>query len=150
LITEPASSIPLIIKNTIAIIRSNFDCFLAQFFLRLLIREQPLSNFLSFLLLILEFYKYENQIVVPKWFYEYADNGSIGDKLFLPMEILRFDDLVLIRLHTGVAIYWTLFTIWGTINAYHHKRFNIGWIMVFAIFNVLGYWVYCLVVSKVQ
>jgi hypothetical protein len=53
-------------------------------------------------------------------------------------------------LFIGVAVYATLFTIWATINAYHHRRLNIGWIIVFALFNVLGYLVYRLVGRKVQ
>ncbi|PGZ93485.1 hypothetical protein COE53_06410 [Bacillus sp. AFS029533] len=42
----------------------------------------------------------------------------------------------------GLSIYLTLFTIWTTINTYRDKRLNTGWIILFALFNVLGYLVY--------
>jgi heme/copper-type cytochrome/quinol oxidase subunit 4 len=45
----------------------------------------------------------------------------------------------------GVAVYTTLFTIWATINSYHHKRLNIGWIIIFALLNIVGYLIYLLV-----
>ncbi|MEJ9233443.1 hypothetical protein LAV79_29620, partial [Peribacillus butanolivorans] len=49
----------------------------------------------------------------------------------------------------GFAIYATLFTIWATINAYHHKRLNVGWVIAFALLNVVGYLIYFLVGKKV-
>ncbi|MGE6686157.1 hypothetical protein ACQKEV_16330, partial [Paenisporosarcina sp. NPDC076907] len=51
-------------------------------------------------------------------------------------------DFAALILLVGVAIYWTLFSIWAIINAYHNKRLNIGWVLAFIIFNVLGYLVY--------
>ncbi|MGF6949832.1 sterol desaturase/sphingolipid hydroxylase (fatty acid hydroxylase superfamily) [Neobacillus sp. B4I6] len=50
----------------------------------------------------------------------------------------------------GFAIYATLFTIWATINAYHHRRLNAGWVLSFAILNVVGYLLYFLVGNRVQ
>ncbi|WP_440970517.1 permease prefix domain 1-containing protein [Peribacillus frigoritolerans] len=64
------------------------------------------------------------------------------------MEISNFDRLTYGLLSIGLVVYWVLFTIWATINAYHHRRLNIGWIIVFAIFNVLGYLVYYLIGKK--
>lgn len=46
------------------------------------------------------------------------------------------DTLVPLSFYIGAAVYATLFTIWATINAYHHRRLNIGWIIMFALFNV--------------
>ncbi|WP_121614251.1 permease prefix domain 1-containing protein [Mesobacillus foraminis] len=42
----------------------------------------------------------------------------------------------------GILIYWVLFTIWAIINVYHQRRLNIGWIIVFALFNIAGYFIY--------
>ncbi|TKH03553.1 hypothetical protein FC682_17435 [Peribacillus simplex] len=64
------------------------------------------------------------------------------------MEISNFDRLTYGSLSIGLVVYGVLFTIWATINAYHHRRLNIGWIIVFAIFNVLGYLVYYLIGKK--
>ncbi|TQR30108.1 hypothetical protein C7Y47_16630 [Lysinibacillus sphaericus] len=89
-----------------------------------------------------EAFVYENEVVAPKWLYSYYDHGSSDDKWSLSMEIQRFNDFVIIDLLAGIAIYWIMFTIWATINAYHHKRLNINWICAFALFNVLGYLVY--------
>jgi cytochrome c-type biogenesis protein CcmH/NrfF len=97
-----------------------------------------------------EVFEYEKQIAAPKWLYSYYNNGSSDDKWSLYMEIQRFNDFVIIGFLAGIAIYWTLFTIWATINAYHHKRLKIGWVIVFALFNVLGYLVYLLVGKKVN
>ncbi|PEA36645.1 hypothetical protein COJ23_24640 [Priestia megaterium] len=40
------------------------------------------------------------------------------------------------------TINWTLFTIWAIINAYHQKRLRIKWILIFLLFNALGYLIY--------
>ncbi|PEI87536.1 permease prefix domain 1-containing protein [Bacillus pseudomycoides] len=54
-------------------------------------------------------------------------------------DVRNFMDLLLF---VGLAVYSVLFTIWATINAYHRKRFHIGWIIAFALFNVFGYLAY--------
>lgn len=51
-------------------------------------------------------------------------------------------------LFAGIIIYWVLFTIWAVINAYHKQRVNIGWILLFAIFNIIGYGIYRLAEGK--
>ena len=58
------------------------------------------------------------------------------------MEIQRFNDFVFISLLAGIAVYWALFTIWAIINAYHHRRLNVGWFIAFALLNIIGYLVY--------
>ncbi|WP_239457188.1 popeye domain-containing protein [Planococcus versutus] len=49
-----------------------------------------------------------------------------------------------IILFSGLAVYATLFTMWATINAYHHKRLNIAWIIAFALLNIVGHLIYIL------
>ncbi|WP_391122549.1 permease prefix domain 1-containing protein [Psychrobacillus sp. L3] len=46
----------------------------------------------------------------------------------------------------GVCLfaYWVLFAIWATINANYYRRLNIGWILAFALSNVVGYLIYVL------
>jgi len=36
-------------------------------------------------------------------------------------------------------LYWVLFGIWATINAYHTKRLNVAWGIIFFVLNVVGY-----------
>jgi len=36
-------------------------------------------------------------------------------------------------------LYWVLFGIWATINAYHTKRLNVAWGIIFFVLNVAGY-----------
>jgi hypothetical protein len=36
-------------------------------------------------------------------------------------------------------IYWALFGIWATVKAYHLRRSNLAWIVIFFILNVAGY-----------
>ncbi|MCY8287083.1 MULTISPECIES: permease prefix domain 1-containing protein [unclassified Bacillus (in: firmicutes)] len=42
-------------------------------------------------------------------------------------------------LHIGVLIYWILFFVWAMLNAHHQRRLNAGWIIMVALFNVVGY-----------
>ncbi|GAB7386257.1 hypothetical protein BSNK01_00920 [Bacillaceae bacterium] len=67
-----------------------------------------------------------------------------GSEWFVKMETKRLFAFIPFVFFVGVAVYTTLFTIWAIINAYHHKRLNIGWIIVFALFNAFGYLVYYL------
>jgi membrane protein DedA with SNARE-associated domain len=67
------------------------------------------------------------------------------DEWFLHIESKNLATLVGYMLTAGITVYVALFTIWATINAYHHRRLNLGWIIVFVILNVLGYWLYLLV-----
>ena len=53
-------------------------------------------------------------------------------------------------LFVGVAVYAALFTIWATINAYHHRRLNVGWIITFALLNVVGYLIYIVFGKRIQ
>ncbi|MDR3602320.1 MAG: permease prefix domain 1-containing protein [Desulfosporosinus sp.] len=38
-----------------------------------------------------------------------------------------------------IMIYWVLFGIWATINAYHTKRLNVAWGIIFFVLNAVGY-----------
>jgi hypothetical protein len=95
-------------------------------------------------------YRFEQKVWNPEWlqadFFPYG-NGD-GKQWYVQMETRHTGDWLSIILFSGMAIYITLFTIWATINAYHHRRLNIGWIVVFALFNVLGYLVYYVVGRK--
>jgi hypothetical protein len=64
---------------------------------------------------------------------------------YVNMETRHIGSFMTLVLFVGAAVYAALFTIWATINAYHHKRLNIGWIIVFVLFNVLGYLFYRIV-----
>jgi len=89
-------------------------------------------------------YRYEQKVWNPKWlqanFFPYG-NGD-GKQWYVEMETRHIGSLMAIILFSGIAIYATLFTIWAIINAFHHRRLNIGWIFVFAFFNVIGYLIY--------
>ncbi len=67
----------------------------------------------------------------------YASNGSWVSMDFADYRLLSF-----IILFVGFTTYWVTFLIWAIINAYHHRRLNIGWIIIFSLFNVLGYLMY--------
>jgi uncharacterized membrane protein len=88
-------------------------------------------------------YQYSRTVFSPKWllvdFFPYG-NGDVN--WYVNMETRHIGSFMTLVLFVGAAVYATLFTIWATINAYHHKRLNIGWIIVFALFNVLGYLFY--------
>lgn len=90
-------------------------------------------------------YQYDRSVwALDRIDYYYA----IGDEWFVHLEsnyaVAYFDFI----LTASIAIYAVLFTIWATINAYHHRRFHVGWIFVFALLNVIGYMVYRLLERK--
>lgn len=92
-------------------------------------------------------YQYTKSVWSPDWllanFYPYGN--SDGNQWYVEMETRLIGSWMGIILFSGLAVYATLFTIWATINAYHHKRLNIAWIIVFALLNIIGYLVYVLV-----
>ncbi|WP_026575613.1 permease prefix domain 1-containing protein [Bacillus sp. UNC438CL73TsuS30] len=96
-------------------------------------------------------YKYQRIVWTPEWLAaDLFPYGNGDEQWYVEMQHRSFDSLAGYVLLGGVAIYWTLFTIWATINAYHHRRLNIGWIIAFALFNVIGYLAYFLLGNRVQ
>lgn len=88
-------------------------------------------------------YRYEQKVWNPKWLQaDFFPYGNGDKRWYVGMETRHIGDLMAIILFSGIAIYATLFTIWAIINASHHRRLNIGWILVFAVFNVIGYLIY--------
>ncbi|MFC0186835.1 permease prefix domain 1-containing protein [Fictibacillus aquaticus] len=63
---------------------------------------------------------------------------------YVQLEAVKLFAFIPFVLLIGLAIYATLFTIWASINAYHHRRLNTGWVLAFALLNVVGYLVYYL------
>ncbi|MFP3845920.1 permease prefix domain 1-containing protein [Priestia filamentosa] len=91
-------------------------------------------------------YHYEREVWSPKWLKtELFPYGNGDDKWFVQMKTRSFDNLSVLVLFVGIASYWILFSIWGIINAYHYKRLNLGWILSFIFFNVIGYLIFYLV-----
>ncbi|QYF84871.1 permease prefix domain 1-containing protein [Peribacillus frigoritolerans] len=94
-------------------------------------------------------YQYKRIVWNPEWLgTEFSLSGGGDDQWYVEMESRSFDTLLTVVLFVGVAIYWTLFSIWAIINAYHHKRLNIGWTLTFILFNILGYFVFRFVEKK--
>lgn len=88
-------------------------------------------------------YQYEKKVWAPTWLLaDFYTDGNGDSDWFVNMDIRYFSSFATLVLIVGVGVYTVLFTIWATINAHHHKRLNIGWIILFALFNVLGYLVY--------
>jgi hypothetical protein len=87
-------------------------------------------------------YQYENAGSAPDWMLIDLGYDLNGATWYVQMEAKKIFAFIPFVSFAGVAVYATLFTIWATINAYHHKRLNMGWIIVFAIFNVVGYLIY--------
>lgn len=88
-------------------------------------------------------FQYQRTIWAPKWLgVDSSTSGNGNEQWFVLIESRSFDQLQVIIVFMGGAIYWTLFTIWAVINAYHQKRLHIKWILVFLLLNVLGYLIY--------
>jgi len=95
-------------------------------------------------------YQFERKIWAPDWAFDLSPYGNGDSEWYVNMEVRYGDSIMIVVLFVGVAVYAALFTIWATINAYHHRRLNIGWIIAFALFNVIGYLVYFLFGNRVQ
>jgi ABC-type multidrug transport system fused ATPase/permease subunit len=91
-------------------------------------------------------YEYKKDIWFnPVVFYP-AHYGNGNGNWFVDMKTRIIDGLMLSSiLFVGISVYWVLFSIWSIINAYHQKRLNVGWIIAFALLNVIGYLIYVLV-----
>lgn len=78
-------------------------------------------------------------------FLTYNGYGESNNTWHISIESKSYEGTVIILLLVGIVVYWTLFIIWAIINAYHHRRLNIGWTIVFSLLNILGYLIYKLV-----
>ncbi|MED4067592.1 permease prefix domain 1-containing protein [Priestia megaterium] len=88
-------------------------------------------------------FQYQRTVWAPKWLGADFDTFENGDEQWVvSIENRSFSRLEAVVLFVGVTIYWTLFTIWAIINAYHQKRLRIGWVFIFVFFNILGYLIY--------
>ena len=90
-------------------------------------------------------YQYERKIWAPEWTFDFFPYGNGDSEWYVNMEIRYIGSFMTLVLFVGVAVYAALFTIWATINAYHHRRLNVGWIIAFALLNVVGYLIYIVV-----
>jgi hypothetical protein len=81
-------------------------------------------------------------------FLNYHGYGESNNTWHVSIESKSYEGTAIILLLVGIVVYWTLFTIWATINAYQHRRLNVGWIIVFTLSNILGYFVYRLVGNR--
>ncbi|PWA09236.1 hypothetical protein DCC39_13280 [Pueribacillus theae] len=78
------------------------------------------------------------------FFLNYRSDGMINDNWEVMVESKSYALTGYLLLNLSVCVYWVLFTIWAIINAYHHRRLNAGWGIVFALLNVVGYLIYVL------
>ena len=67
---------------------------------------------------------------------EYKYYLEIGSKDYAISKKFPFTAIVGIGF---CMLYWVLFGIWATINAYHTKRLNVAWGIIFFVLNVAGY-----------
>ncbi|WP_286164005.1 barstar family protein [Bacillus sp. AFS088145] len=88
-------------------------------------------------------FHYKRIVWSPKWLVpDFFSSGNRDSEWYIEMKNRTFSTFARSVLIVGLSIYLTLFTIWTTKNTYQHKSINIGWIFLFALFNVLGYLVY--------
>ena len=78
-------------------------------------------------------------------FLTYNGYGESNNTWHVSIESKSYEGTAIILLLVGIVVYWTLFTIWATINIYHHRRLNVGWVIAFVLLNVIGYLIYKLV-----
>lgn len=72
-------------------------------------------------------------------FVEFHPSGNGDGDWYVLTERKSFHALSVLVLFLGAAFYWFSFTVWSLKKAYDQKRLNIGWVIVFMLFNVIGY-----------
>ncbi|KIV60985.1 hypothetical protein CN327_14110 [Bacillus cereus] len=88
-------------------------------------------------------YQYKRTTWGSRWLpVDLIHSGKTEAGWYINLEFKDVRNFMDLLLFVGIAVYAVLFTIWATINAYHQKRFTIGWVILFALFNVLGYFAY--------
>jgi hypothetical protein len=86
----------------------------------------------------------------PNWMLVDLGYPLNNTEWYVQMESIKLFSFIPFIFNAGIAIYATLFTIWATINAYHHRRLNAGWVIAFALLNVIGYLIYVLMGRKTK
>lgn len=79
-------------------------------------------------------------------FLEYNSHNYSNDIWNVQTEWKGYGSGALLILLFSIGAYWVLFAIWAIVNTYHQKRLHFGWVILFSVFNVLGYLLY--VVSR--
>ncbi|MFP9131320.1 permease prefix domain 1-containing protein [Niallia sp. BSM11] len=90
-------------------------------------------------------FEFKQRVFAPNWLNPvFSPYGNGDSKWLVTMEERYFLVHEMLFMHLSIVAYWILFSIWAVINAYHQRRLNLGWILVFILFNLLGYIVYWL------
>ncbi|SFE88036.1 hypothetical protein SAMN04487969_108194 [Paenibacillus algorifonticola] len=92
-------------------------------------------------------YQYDTSVPIFEWMDYYY---SLDQEWFIHIKSRHFSGMFDAVLVGGLTAYIVLFTIWAIINAYHHRRLNTGWIIVFTLFNAVGYIAYHLIRRKAR
>src|SRR5690625_4770112 len=89
-------------------------------------------------------FQYEDNVHGPEWLYSVYPVAKHDSQWYVEMDVRFVESPLSSFILASFAIYLTLFTIWATINAYHHQRLHLGWFLAFAVLNVFGYLLYYL------
>ncbi|WP_096202060.1 permease prefix domain 1-containing protein [Bacillus sp. FJAT-45350] len=81
-------------------------------------------------------------------FVELLPSGSGKNNWYVITKRNSYHTLSVLSLFLSGFLYWSLFSIWAMINAYHERRLNLKWSFVFVLFNVVGYLVFRHVSNK--
>jgi len=91
----------------------------------------------------------EIQYQYPEKVKEYGNSGGefFSDHMYLEIGMKEYSNsnqyYFFKILGVGfIMIYWVLFGIWATVKAYHLRRSNVAWGIIFFVLNVPGYLLY--------
>ncbi|WP_261129685.1 hypothetical protein [Bacillus sp. Marseille-Q3570] len=88
-------------------------------------------------------YQYHRELFTPKWTFAELSTYGVGDEnWYIEMNTKNYEQLSNYILVSGIAIYWFLFVVWAILNVKHQRELNFGWVIIFIVFNVLGYLLY--------
>ena len=93
-------------------------------------------------------YSVSQSIFAPTMVSRIDDYGNGNDTWYVNMKSRSFADAEGIIAFASLAVYWVLFAIYATVNAYRRGRLNGIWVVVFASLNVIGYMMFLMMHKK--
>lgn len=88
-------------------------------------------------------YIFEKKSVLSDWIYttnnSYGENNGTWE---INIDSKNYEAAAQFIFIIGVSIYWALFAVWASVNAYYQHNLSISWILIFCLFNFIGYMFY--------
>ncbi|WP_200411323.1 hypothetical protein [Virgibacillus salexigens] len=95
-------------------------------------------------------FEYSRNFAFTSLFVDLLPSGNGDSNWYIVTERRSFHTLSVLVLFLGVIFYWFSFTVWSLKKAYDQNRLNIGWVIVFMLFNIIGYSIFHLANNRIN